>query len=103
MLLKSVCLFQGYFQSEIDNIQKNSDKTPQSELINLIPGGVKMKYRNVSIIKHKNCNTWYARFRCNGKQHYISAKTQQDCYDKLKKSLNSKSFWKNKKSKTKKL
>lgn len=50
-----------------------------------------MKYQGISIIKNKTCNTWYARFRKDGKQYYISAKTQQLCYDKLKTALNQKS------------
>ena len=46
-----------------------------------------MKYKGISIIKNKSCNTWRARPRINGKQIYISAKTQQECYNKLKKIL----------------
>ena len=46
-----------------------------------------MKYKGISIIKNKNCNTWYARYRFNGKQFYISAKTQKECYNKLKTAL----------------
>lgn len=49
-----------------------------------------MKYRNITIHKHKTCNTWYARYRANGKQFYVSAITQKDCYNKLKKALNKK-------------
>lgn len=48
-----------------------------------------LKYKNISIIKHKTCNTWYCRPRDNGgKQVYISAKTQKECYDKLKSFIN---------------
>lgn len=50
-----------------------------------------MKYQGISIIKHKTCTTWYARYRAGGKQFYISAKTQQQCYDKLKEALKQKS------------
>lgn len=50
-----------------------------------------MKFRGISIHKHKSCNTWYARFRQGGKQFYVSARTQQDCYDKLKSALMKKS------------
>lgn len=46
-----------------------------------------MKYNGISIIKHKTCNTWYARYRHNGKQFYVSANTQLECYNKLKKEL----------------
>ncbi len=46
-----------------------------------------MKYKGITITKNKNCNTWYARYRKNGKQFYVSAKTQKECYDKLKLAL----------------
>lgn len=46
-----------------------------------------MKYQGITIHKNKNCTTWYARFRHNGKQFYVSAKTQLECYNKLKKTL----------------
>lgn len=47
-----------------------------------------MKYKNKTIHKNTTCNTWYTRFRHNGKQYYISGKTQQECYQKLKQTLN---------------
>ena len=47
-----------------------------------------MKLQGITIHKNKKCNTWYTRFRKDGIQHYISDKTQQGCYDKLKKELN---------------
>lgn len=43
-----------------------------------------MKYKNITIHKRKNCNTWYTRFRKNNKIICISAKTQKECYNKLK-------------------
>lgn len=46
-----------------------------------------MKYKGISVIKNKSCNTWYARPRINGKQIYLSAKTQKECYDMLKNAL----------------
>lgn len=46
-----------------------------------------MKYQGITITKNKTCNTWYARYRHNGKQFYVSAKTQLECYNKLKKEL----------------
>ncbi len=48
-----------------------------------------MKYKGKTITKNKKCNTWYCRYRCNGHQYYLSAKTQQECYNKLKKALSS--------------
>lgn len=46
-----------------------------------------MKYQGIKIIKNKSCSTWTARPTINGKQIYISAKTQQDCYNKLKEAI----------------
>lgn len=46
-----------------------------------------MKYRGITIHKNKNCDTWYTRFRKNNKQYYISARTQKECYNLLKKKL----------------
>ena len=70
----------------------NKEKQNTSgQLIKLISGGEEMKYQGISIIKHKNCNTWYARYRAGGKQFYVSARTQQQCYDKLKEALKQKS------------
>lgn len=45
-----------------------------------------MKYQGKTIRKTKN-NTWYTRYRFNGKQYFISAKTQIDCYNKLKRFI----------------
>lgn len=49
-----------------------------------------MKYKGVSIFKRKDCKTYYARYRFNGKQHYISATTKKGCYELLKKALDHK-------------
>lgn len=43
-----------------------------------------MRYKNTTIFKQKNYSTWYARPRINGKQYFVSAKTQKECYEKLK-------------------
>lgn len=43
-----------------------------------------MKINGITVIKNKTCNTWYARYRLNGKQNYISGKTQKQVYNKLK-------------------
>ncbi len=49
-----------------------------------------MKYQGITIHKNKTCDTWYTRFRVGGKQYYISARTQKECLEKLKKALNKK-------------
>lgn len=43
-----------------------------------------MTYKGISMHKRKDCRVWYTRFRMNGKQHYISGKTQVECYENLK-------------------
>ena len=44
-----------------------------------------MKYKNISIHKHRTASTYYTRFRMNDKVHHITGKTQQECLDNLKK------------------
>ena len=65
-------------------------KLSKNETNNLLENNNKeqiMKYQGITIHKNKNCTTWYTRFRKNGKQIYISARTQKECYNKLKKAL----------------
>ena len=71
----------------LKGILSQNKKAPQSEQIKLINGGDELKYRGIKIHKRKNCSTWYTRYRANGKQNYISARTQQECYNKLKQAL----------------
>ena len=44
-----------------------------------------MKYKNITIHKHRTASTYYTRFRMNDKQHHITGKTQQECLENLKK------------------
>ena len=53
-----------------DSLQKEKEQT--------------MKYKGIKIHKNLKCSTWYTRIRINGKQKYISSKTQKECYNKLK-------------------
>lgn len=64
----------------------------QNEQQKLIHGGEDMKYQGVSVVKNSKCNTWYARPRIEGRQVYISANTQKECYNLLKKALKTKYF-----------
>jgi len=47
-----------------------------------------MKIKGITIKQNTTCKTWYARYRQNKTQFYISAKTQKKCYDLLKEKLN---------------
>lgn len=71
---------QGYLKGIIDA------KKPINGEITLI--GETMKYKGIEVKKSTNQVSWFARFRKNGKQHYVSAKTQIECYNKLKELYN---------------
>lgn len=47
-----------------------------------------MKFQGKTIHKNTKCNTWYTRYRTNGKQIYISGKTQKEVLQELKAQLN---------------
>lgn len=47
-----------------------------------------MKIKGITIFKNKNCKTWYTRYRKDGKQFYISGKTQNEVAEKLRDKLN---------------
>ena len=51
-----------------------------------------MKYRNISIVKNKNCNTYRAKCRVGKKCKYISGKTQYECYQNLKEFMKPKNI-----------
>lgn len=52
----------------------------------LLEGEGTMKYQNKTIIKRSD-GRWFARYRMNGQVKCVYDKTQQGCYDKLKKAL----------------
>lgn len=58
-------------------------------------GKENMKFKGKTIFKNKKCNTWYTRYRENGKQYYISGKTQAEVLKELKLRLNNKPIPKN--------
>ena len=47
-----------------------------------------MKIQGITIFRNKKCSTWYTRYRKDGKQYYISGKTQREVADKLRDRLN---------------
>lgn len=56
-------------------------------LISLNQGEDKMKFQGKTIFKNTKCNTWYTRYRKDGKQIYISGKTQKEVLTELKRQL----------------
>lgn len=87
---KKVLTQNTIITSTLKGIILEKENTPSVNKL-FIQGGNQMKFQGITITKNKSCNTWYARYRNNGKQFYISAKTQQLCYNKLKEALKQKS------------
>ena len=62
-------------------------KVELAELSNPVKEEAKMlKYQGISIHKSPKGNMYYTRYRVGKKQYYISAYTQRECYEKLKKA-----------------
>ena len=47
----------------------------------------KVKINGITIFKNTKCKTWYTRYRKDGKQYYISGKTQKEVSEKLRDAL----------------
>lgn len=58
---------------------KNAPKEKEQE---------KVKINGITIFKNTKCKTWYTRYRKDGKQYYISGKTQKEVSEKLRDALN---------------
>lgn len=69
---------------------RGKKKTPSQSEISLIEGVSEMIYKGIKIRKSPNGVSWFARFRKNHKQYYVSEKTQLGCYNKVKLMYNSK-------------
>ena len=57
-------------------------------LINAQGDDADMKYHGLTIKQTPGAKTWYTRLRLNGKQEYISGKTQKQVISKVRKLLN---------------
>ena len=68
----------------VDNTNRIEKKSEDQK------GETDLKIKGITIHKNKTCNTWYARPKVDGKQIYVSAKTQKLCYDKVKTILDKK-------------
>ena len=87
-MLGKRCRFEMMKKADKDKdiivVQKiNEKEVPQM----LLQEELEMKYQGITIHKNKTCDTWYTRYRVGGKQYYISARTQKECLEKLKKAL----------------
>lgn len=84
---------QVLLESDGDIIRFVNPKVERKEKIENVPTPKpkeqeQVKINGKTIFKNKNAKTWYTRYRKNGKQYYISGKTQQEVADKLKEALN---------------
>lgn len=81
-----------YIKGKLDsyNIRKESENILSIEEFAISQKEQIMKYKGVTVHKRKDSSTWYARVRVEGKQYYISHKTQKDCYNSLKAFINNK-------------
>lgn len=81
---------KGTLEEKIFNLAhylgKRDKEIELAELSNQKEETKMLKYKGVSIHKSRNANTYYTRFRVGKKQYYISAYTQRECYEKLKKA-----------------
>ena len=88
--LKNLKFKEGNLQDKIFNLAhylgKRDKEIELAELSNPKEETKMLKYKGVSIHKSRNANTYYTRFRVGKKQYYISAYTQRECYEKLKKA-----------------
>ena len=88
-VLEIIQFFVGKFEA-----QEEFNKTKQENKFNMPVISYKgdteqeMKFQGKTIHKNKKCNTWYTRYRQDGKQIYISGKTQKEVLLELKSQLN---------------
>lgn len=81
----------NFFCDNNDINKNNVDTNLKMPLISLKGENeeTEMKFQGKTIHRNKNCKTWYTRYRDeNGKQHYISGKTQKEVLQELKSQLN---------------
>jgi len=82
LILSNISFFAGCIKSE----ENTNIKMPV--ISNNQGDKEEMKFQGKTIFKNTKCNTWYTRYRENGKQYFISGKTQKEVLTKLKERLN---------------
>lgn len=79
--------FYNFFKGATDSKQNTNKNMPIISLEHK-QGDELMKFQGKTIHKNTKCNTWYTRYRANGKQYYISGKSQREVLTILKEKLN---------------
>lgn len=78
---------QSYFKGCCDS--EREDNLKNALLISKNQNGEDiMKFQGLTIKRNITCDTWYTRIRKDGKQHYISGRTQRECLNKVKDFIN---------------
>lgn len=86
-----ITLYNFFHDSNTDNTNekiKNVEQNLKMPVISYKGENETMKFQGKTIFKNTKCNTWYTRYRSNGKQIYISGKTQREVLQELKTQLN---------------
>lgn len=75
------------FKERYPSLRKFESKDELNKKENAPEEEQQMRIKGITIFRNKNCSTWYTRYRKDGKQYYISGKTQQEVANKLKEKL----------------
>lgn len=81
-------MLQDSFENPEQNILRFKSRDSNRKLPTNKEAIENMKIQGITIFKNKKCSTWYTRYRKDGKQYYISGKTQKEVADKLRDRLN---------------
>lgn len=86
--LEIIQFFVGKFEAEDELFNQKEQNLKMPVISYKGDTEQEMKFQGKTIHKNTKCNTWYTRYRINGKQIYISGKTQKEVLQELKSQLN---------------
>lgn len=90
--LDIIQLFIGNFEAKAEFYQEHNNKREDDSKMPVISykgeNEEEVKFQGKTIHRNTKCNTWYTRYRLDGKQYYISGKTQKEVLLELKNQLN---------------
>lgn len=86
--LEIIQFFVGKFEAEEELFNQKEQNLKMPVISYKGDTEQEMKFQGKTIHRNTKCNTWYTRYRINGKQIYISGKTQKEVLQELKSQLN---------------
>lgn len=86
--LEIIQFFVGKFEAEEELFNQKEQNLKMPVISYKGDTEQEVKFQGKTIHKNTKCNTWYTRYRINGKQIYISGKTQKEVLQELKSQLN---------------